>query len=110
MRLATQYDRIHSAGAEFAAVSVDDDVRQAGMARRWGLSHSRIVSDPGGERYLQPLDLFNPNERNGIALPGMVIVDPDGTEMYRYQGRDFADRTNDVDLWEADAWRDHIEV
>ncbi len=101
MRLATQYDRIHAAGAEFAAVSVDDDVRQAGMARRWGLSHSRMVSDPGGERYLKPLDLFNPGERNGIALPGMIIVDPDGNEVYRYQGRDFADRTNDDDLWET---------
>ena len=40
----------------------------------------------------------------------LAVVDPDGTEVYRYQGRDFADRTNDDDLWEADAWRDHIEV
>jgi len=29
----------------------------------------------------------------------MVIVDPDGNEVYRYQGRDFADRTNDDDIW-----------
>ena len=44
------------------------------------------------------------------VMAAMVIVDPDGTEVYRYQGRDFPDRTNDDDLWEADAWRDHFEV
>lgn len=101
MRLATRYTDIHAAGAELAAVSVDDDVRQAGMAARWGLTHTRMVSDPGGETYLQPLGLFDPDERGGIALPGMVILDPDGNEIYRYQGRDFADRTNDDDLFEA---------
>ncbi|MGF1600190.1 MAG: peroxiredoxin family protein [Acidimicrobiales bacterium] len=101
MRLATSYDRIHGAGAEVVAISVDDMVRQAGMARRWGLTHTRMVADPGGERWLQTLGLFDPHERGGIALPGMIVVTPDGTETYRYQGRDFADRTNDDDLWIA---------
>jgi len=98
VKLASQYDRIHQGGAELAAVSVDDDVRQAGMASRWGFTHTTFVSDPGGERYLQPLQLFDAEERGGLALPGMVIVDPDGNEVYRYQGRDFADRTNDDDI------------
>lgn len=99
MKLASQYERIHQAGAELAAVSVDDDVRQAGMAERWGFTHTRFVSDPAGERYLQALELFDADERGGIALPGMVIIDPDGGEVYRYLGRDFADRTNDDDIW-----------
>ena len=99
MKLASQYDRIHQRGAELAAVSVDDDVRQAGMAERWGFTHTTFVSDPGGEDILLPLGLFDPEERGGIALPGMVIADRDGREVYRYQGRDFADRTNDDDVW-----------
>lgn len=82
-------------------MSVDDDARQAGMARRWGLTHTRLVSDPGGETYLKPLGLFDPEERGGIALTGLLIIDPDGTEVYRYQGRDFADRTKDDDLFAA---------
>ncbi len=101
MRLATNYDKIHSLGAELAAVSVNEPERQAGMAERWGFTHTAMISDPGGETYLQPLNLFDPEERGGIALPGMVIIAPDGTETYRYQGRDFADRTNDDDLWAA---------
>ncbi len=60
-----------------------------------------MVSDPGGDAYLKPLALFDPDDRGGIALPAMIILDPAGNETYRYQGRDFADRTNDDDLWEA---------
>ena len=74
MRLAAEYDRIHSAGAELAAVSVDDEVRQAGMVQRWKLTHTRMVADPGGETYLRPLGLYDPEERDGIALPGMIVV------------------------------------
>ena len=71
------------------------------MAQRWGFTHTEFISDPGGESILQPLGLFDPEERGGIALPGMVIYSPAGDEVYRYQGRDFADRTNDDDLFEA---------
>ncbi|MGH1501913.1 MAG: hypothetical protein ACRBI6_00005, partial [Acidimicrobiales bacterium] len=94
-------DRIHGLGAEMIAISVDDDVRQAGMAQRWGMHDIRFVADPGGERYLQALDMYDPEERGGIALPGMVVVAPDGSEAYRFAGRDFADRTNDDDVFEA---------
>lgn len=99
MRLASNYDRLHGAGAELIAISVDDAVRQAGMAKRWGLTHTLMVSDPGGETYLKSLGLFDPVDHDGIALPAMLVFDPDGNEIYRYQGRDFADRTNDDDLW-----------
>lgn len=101
MRLATQYDRIHSAGAELIAISVDDEVRQAGMAQRWGLPSTRFVSDPGGDRFLKPLGLFDPNERGGIGLTGLILIAPDGVERHRYAGRDFADRTGDEDVFRA---------
>ncbi len=71
------------------------------MSRRWKLGATSMISDPGGVEILQPLGLFDPDERNGIALPGMVIIDPAGDEVYRYQGRDFADRTNDDDVFAA---------
>ena len=98
MRLAAVSERIHAAGGEVLAVSVDDDIRQAGMARRWPTPMVRYVSDPGGTDLLGPLGLFDPEERGGIALPGMLVIAPDGAEIYRYQGRDFADRTTDDDV------------
>ncbi len=99
MRLATNLDRIHGDGAEVIAVSVDEEARQAGMSQRWGLGPIAMVSDPGGEKYLKPLGLFDPEDRGGIALPGMLVISPDGEERYRYQGRDFADRTTDDDVF-----------
>jgi hypothetical protein len=50
---------------------------------------------------LKALDLFDPEERGGIALPGLLVITPDGDEAYRYQGRDFADRTTDDEMFAA---------
>lgn len=101
MRLAANTERIHGAGAEVIAISVNEDARQAGMRQRWMLDDQLLVSDPGGETYLQPLGLYDPEERGGIALPGLLVLTPEGTEAYRYQGRDFADRTTDDEMYTA---------
>ena len=71
------------------------------MHARWPTPDVQYVSDPGGERYLQPLGLFDPEERGGIALPGLLVIDPDGNEVFGYRGRDFADRTHDDDAFAA---------
>jgi len=94
-------DRIASAGAEVIAVSVDSEERNAAMFQRWPTPHVQYVSDPGGETYLKPLDLFNPEDRGGIAIPALLVIDADGGEAYSYRGHDFADRRNDDDVIEA---------
>ena len=101
MRLSAESDRVHGAGGEVIAISVDDEVRQAGMFARWPTPNVLYVSDPGGETYLQALDLFDPEERGGIGKPAMIVLAPDGSEAYRYNGRDFADRTTDAEVFEA---------
>ena len=79
-------------------MSVDSQERQAAMYQRWPTPHVTYVSDPGGERYLQPLELFDPDERGGIALPALLVIDPDGNEIFGYRGNDFADRRHDDDV------------
>ena len=121
MRLATQYDSIHAAGAEVIHISVDDEIRQAANSRRWGLTHTKDLSDPGGEKFLKALDLYDPESRDGIAVPGMLVIDSEGDEVYRYRGRDFADRLDDEDLMtavtalglppvEPEAWSPDVEI
>jgi hypothetical protein len=99
VKLASLSERISNAGAEVIAISVDGDERTVAMSARWPTPHVLYVSDPGGERYLQPMDMFDPNERDGIALPGLFVIDPDGNEVFGYRGNDFADRRNDEDLF-----------
>ncbi len=78
------------------AVVVDPDGRNAAMADRWHVPF-RIVSDPGGERFLKSLDLWNALERGGIAMPALLVISPQGEEVFRVRSRDFADRVNDED-------------
>jgi len=99
--LAAAADRIHGAGAEVIAISIDDENRQAGMFERWPTRHVQYIADPGGERFLGPLGLIDPEDERGIALPAMLVLAPDGSEVYRYRGRDFADRTTDNDVYAA---------
>ena len=91
-------DRIAAAGGEVIAISVDSDERCAAMFERWPMPHVQFVSDPGGDTYLKALDLFDPEERGGIALPALLVLDKDGNEVYGYRGQDFADRRNDDDV------------
>jgi hypothetical protein len=97
VKLASMNDRISAAGAEVIALSVDSHERNGAMFERWPTPHVQYVSDPGGETYLQAMDLFNPNERGGIALPALLVIDADGNEVHGYRGADFADRRNDED-------------
>ncbi|MFK8025872.1 MAG: peroxiredoxin family protein [Ilumatobacter sp.] len=101
MKLADDADRIHAAGAEVIAIVVDDDERVAAMFQRWPTPHVRYVSDPGGEVYLKALDLFDPGERGGIAKPALLLVGPDGGEVFGDRGGDFADRRNHADVIDA---------
>ena len=94
-------DRIHAAGGEVIAVSVDSEERQAAMYQRWPTRSITYVSDPGGERILGPLGLFDASERAAIALPGMIVIDPEGREVFVYRGNDFADRRHDDDVVHA---------
>lgn len=97
MRLATELPALGQRGAEAVALCVDPPERNAALVRRWRLPFP-IVSDPGGGRWLQPLDLWNAGERGGIAVPSITLVLPDGEWAYHHRSRDFADRPDDGEL------------
>lgn len=100
MRLANEERDLHAAGAEIVAVSVDSPGRNEAFRARWHLPFP-IVSDPGGEQLLRPLDSWNRDERGGIGWPALLLFAPDGGEVYRMRSRDFADRPDDDDLLAA---------
>ncbi len=101
MKLESEIDRIHGNGAELVALSVDEHVRQIGMHQRWPVPNALFVDDPEGDRYLKALGLYSPAERDGLAIPALLVIAPDGTETFRYAGNDFADRVADEAMFSA---------
>jgi hypothetical protein len=100
VRLETELDRLYGLGAEPVGISVDSPGRNAAMVDRWRLSFS-IESDPGGERFLRPLDLWDHNDPRQIGVPAVIVLAPDGSEAWRRRSRDFADRPDDEDIMRA---------
>jgi hypothetical protein len=82
------------------AISVDSPGRNEALRQRWKLPFA-VVSDPGGVEWLVPLDAWHGAERGGVAWPVVVLVAPDGHEVFRFRSRDFADRPGDDDLIDA---------
>jgi len=81
-------------------VSVDPPSAQLAMNRTWHLPFP-WVSDPSGERLAQPLDAWNADERDGLFHPLVLLLAPDGRELVRHRSRDFADRADDSDVFDA---------
>lgn len=71
------------------------------MFERWPTPNVRYVSDPYRSALIEPLGLSDPDDDRQLALPAMLVIDPDGNEVYRYVGRDFADRTTDPEVYAA---------
>ncbi len=101
MRLAAESDRIHAAGGEVIAISVDSVEQNAAMFRRWPTPHVTYVSDPDGATHLRSIDMFDPDERGGIGRPGLFVIAPDSALAHAYRGHDFADRRHDDDVIQA---------
>jgi hypothetical protein len=100
VRLESEIEKLYELGAEPIGISVDSPGRNAAMVRRWHLSFG-VESDPGGERFLKPLDLWNEHERGGIGVPAVFVLAPDGAEVWSHRSRDFADRPDDADIFAA---------
>jgi len=91
VQLANHIEEFHKAGVDVVALTVDDPGRNEAMRQRWDLPFP-IVSDPNGDTWLRPMGLWNPDERDGIGIPAVVVLDRDGHEVGRIVSRDFADR------------------
>ncbi|QIN78611.1 redoxin domain-containing protein [Rubrobacter marinus] len=94
---AREYGQFEDRGARIAGISVDPPVHNREMVRKLDLPFA-LLSDARGE--LSKLyDLWN--DREGVAVPAILVVDRSGTARYVYAGSDFADRPGDEPIFEA---------
>ena len=96
--MARHYQEYRSRGASIAAIVVDQLEQNAAMVEKLVLPFP-VLADPNGALTIKPMGVWN--EEGGLAQPAIVVLQPDGQEVYRYVGVDFADRPNDDDLLAA---------
>jgi len=51
-----------------------------------------ILSDPDRSRAIAPYDVVDEHDRRNIARPATVIISPNGEEVFRFVGDDYAHR------------------
>ncbi len=96
--MARDYDAYTRRGATIAAIVIDTPEQNAAMVEKLALPFP-ILSDPDGERAIKPLSVWD--EEGKMATPAIIVLAPDGHEVYRYAGVDFMDRPNDDEILAA---------
>jgi AhpC/TSA family len=80
-----------------AGVSVDPPDNSARMVGKLRLPFP-LLSDPRGE-LIKRLSLWD--EKEGVAIPSIIVLDRSGEIRYLYSGSDFADRPGDEEVFAA---------
>lgn len=96
--LARSYGDYLRRGATVAAVVTDSPEQNAAMVAKLQLPFP-VLSDPAGERAIQPFDVWD--AKGAMAKPAIVVLAPDGREVYRSVGVDFMDRPHEDDVLAA---------
>ncbi len=96
--MAREYDAYTERGATIAGIVIDAPEQNAAMVEKLALPFP-ILSDPDGERAIKPCEVWDDAGR--MATPAIIVLAPDGREVYRYAGVDFMDRPNDDKILDA---------
>ena len=94
---ARNIDEFQRRGVQLAGVSVDSSDRSAELVNKLLLPFP-LLSDARGE-VARAYGLWN--DREGVAVPAIVVVDGSDEVRYLYEGTDFADRPTDEELYAA---------
>ena len=60
-----------------------------------------LLADPDRTGAITPLGVADPKDQRKIALPAVILVDPEGEEAFRFVSRDYADRLPEDTVLEA---------
>lgn len=78
--LRRRYEQFRGAGAELYTVSTDTEEALAEYRRRNDVPFE-MLSDKG-KKVIKQYDVYNPSERDGVAVPAVFIIDRSGVVRY----------------------------
>ncbi len=96
--MACEYGAYTRRGAQILAIVVDPPAVNAAMAEKLALPFP-VLSDSDGAGAIKPYGVWH--EGRTFAKPAIIVLAPDGREVYRYVGIDFMDRPDDSAVFAA---------
>jgi peroxiredoxin len=84
--MSRRYEQFLQAGVRMVTISTDSTEALKEYQSETGVPFM-MLSDTE-KKVLKDYDLFNPSERDGVAVPALVVVDQSGTVRYSHaQGK-----------------------
>lgn len=98
--MAQRHEEFLARGGRVYGISADSPGQNSAVMEKLALPFP-ILSDPDRSRAITPLGFADDEDSRQIARPSALIVNPAGEEVYRFVGKDFADRPDEDSLLEA---------
>jgi hypothetical protein len=92
--LADRHDEFLSRGARLYGISADSPAQNAAVIEMLALPFP-VLSDESRQNAIEPLGLADPDDPRRIARTAVVVISPEGEEVFRYVGREYADRPHE---------------
>jgi AhpC/TSA family len=95
--LAKLHPQFLGAGTRLFAISIDSPRQNSAMVEKLSLPFP-YLSDPDRSQAIGPFGVADEKDERNISRPAMVMVTPEGKEVFRFESRDFADRMPETDV------------
>jgi len=95
--MAQRQGEFNQLGASVYGLSADSPGQNSAVMEKLALPFV-ILSDEDRDQAVRPLGFEDEKDVRQISRPGVAVISPDGDVVYRYVGRDYADRPNEEDL------------
>lgn len=91
---ALRQDEFLASGGRLYGLSADTPGQNSAVMDKLALWFP-ILSDESKDAAIRPLGFDDEADPRKISLPGVVIISPNGEIVYRFVGRDYADRPDE---------------
>ena len=98
--MAQRQDEFLAKGGRVYGLSADSPGQNAAVMEGLAIPFP-ILSDETKDKAVRPLGFDDENDPRQIARPGVVVISPQGEVVYRFIGRDYADRPDEDEVLRA---------
>lgn len=92
--MAQRQGEFNDMGARIYGLSADSPGQNSAVMEKLALPYA-ILSDEDRDQAIRPLGFEDEKDVRQISKPGVAVISPDSEVVYRYVGRDYADRPNE---------------